>query len=373
MNLYRGFLVVALCTFGMFLLQSQSVYQFPNPDFEQWNRVSGDGGDVPTYWHTFSVMQCDLPWYAAIGCPVAKNNHSNRIAGYSGYGLQLYVKKIAGVLANGAMTTGRTRVKDMDPGNRENYNYDPEGYRWTFHGRPDSISFYAKSGGGMKGNAYFKVFLHDGNTFYDRANDDLTGTYYGCMILSFHPFSYWHRFVKAVSYNSSQTPQLLLGSFSTNRRAGEGSAEDKLNIDRLRCIYSKKLSDLRFDGARQDSLLAVLNAAEFLTHDGLTEGGSNSGTVMLSYPIAASRIANGAFPKVQASAESQGVLSCTVTQASLAAPYATIEVVHNDYSSFLYTIQFVNSGQEQQVYNRETSQLTPHSSHFTDNTITRIQ
>lgn len=326
-----------------FLLRGQGVFQFPNPDFEQWSKVTGKGGDTPTSWHTFSVMQCDLPWYAAIGCPVAKNNHSNRVDGVSGYALQLYTKKIAGVLANGAMTTGRTRVKDMNPGNRENYNYDPEGYRWSFNGRPDSISFYAKSSGGMKGNAYFKVFLHDGNTYYDRANDDLTGNAYGKMIIAFHPYSHWHRFVKAVTYSSSQTPQLLLGSFSTNRRAGEGSADDKLDLDKLRCIYSKKLSCLQIDGVQQDSLLALLNAAEYLTHEGLTDDGSNSGAAAVCYPIPAEWMALCKFPQVFAIPESPNVLDCNIRQATPETPFATITVTHNDYSIFYFTIRFVNT------------------------------
>lgn len=337
------FSLLVMMTMGTFLLKGQGVFQFPNPDFEQWSKVTGKGGDIPTLWHTFSVMQCDLPWYAAIGCPVAKNNHSNRVSGVSGYALQLYAKKIAGVLANGAMTTGRTRVKDMDPGNRENYNFDPEGYRWKFNGRPDSISFYAKSDGGMKGNAYFKVFLHDDNTYYDRANDDLTGNAYGKMIISFHPYAAWHRFVKAVTYTSSQTPQLLLGSFSTNRRAGEGSVDDKLDLDKLRCIYSKKLSCLEIDGVQQDSLLALFNAAEYLTHDGLTDNGSNSGAFAVDYPIAAEVYALGVFPQVLASPESPNVLDCTILQATPETPFATITVTHNDHSTFCYTVRFVNA------------------------------
>ena len=345
MKKYKNIVLLVFCISSLFLLRSQSVYQFPNPDFEQWSKVTGKGSDVPAQWHTFSVMQCDLPWYAVIGCPVAKNNHSNRVQGVSGYALQLYAKKMAGVLANGAMTTGRTRVKDMDPGNRENYNYDPEGYRWTFHGRPDTIAFYARSSGGMTGYAYFKVFLHDGNTYYDRANDDLSGTDYGRMIISFHPQSTWHRFAKAVTYLNTRTPQLLLGSFSTNRRAGEGSVDDKLDLDKLRCVYSKKLSVLQIDNVSQDSLLAVCNAAEWLTHDGLTDDGSNSGSVTVNFPVAANLAVAGMFPVVSAQAESPNILSCTVTQATSAAPFATITVTHNDHSVFCYTVRFVRESE----------------------------
>jgi len=322
---------------------AQNNYQFPNPDFENWSKVTGKGGDVPAQWHTFSAMKCDLPWYAAIGCPVAKNNHSNRVQGVSGYAVELFPKMVAGTLANGAMTTGQTRVKDMNPGGRENYNFDPEGYRWHFNGRPDSIAFYAKSNGGMEGKAFFKVFLHDNNTFIDHANDDLTGNCYGQMIIAFHPVSSWKRFVKAVTYKSDKTPQLLLGSFSTNRLAGKGSASDRLALDKIRCVYDKKLSSLEVNGQAQESLLMAFNAAEALTHDGLTDDGTNSGVCILEFPITQSEQLAGAYPVVTATPYSALVRDCRVEQADRNHPFATITVEHNDGSTFVYTLNFVTS------------------------------
>lgn len=324
------------------VILGQNAYQFPNPDFENWSKVTGKGGDVPADWHTFSVMKCDLPWYAAIGCPVAKNNHSNRVQGVSGYAVELFPKTIAGVLANGALTTGQTRVKEMDPGHRDNYNFDPEGYRWKFNGRPDSIAFYAKSNGGMEGKAFFKVFLHDGNTFIDRSTDEVDGTTYGTMIIAFHPISSWKRFSKVVTYKSSKTPQLLLGSFSTNRKAGEGSAKDRLVLDKLRCVYDKQLSLLEIDGVSQEEMLRLFNDAELATHDGLTNDGSNSGVCALSYPLGVTEWACGIFPVVNAAAKSKLVLDCAVQQATRENPVATITVTHNDGSTFVYSIQYVS-------------------------------
>lgn len=320
----------------------QNAYQFPNPDFENWSKVTGKGGDVPADWHTFSVMKCDLPWYAAIGCPVAKNNHSNRVQGVSGYAVELFPKTIAGVLANGALTTGQTRVKEMDPGHRDNYNFDPEGYRWKFNGRPDSIAFYAKSNGGMEGKAFFKVFLHDDKTFIDRSTDEVEGTAYGTMIIAFHPVSTWKRFSKVVTYKSTKTPQLLLGSFSTNRKAGEGSAKDRLALDKLRCIYDKQLSLLEIDGVSQEEMLRLFDDAELATHDGLTNDGSNSGVCALDYPLGVTEWAYGIFPVVNAAAKSKLVLDCAVQQATRENPVATIVVTHNDGSTFVYSIQYVS-------------------------------
>ncbi len=340
----------ALCLlFAAATAQAQGVYQFPNADFENWDDVTNSKA-VPTDWHTFNTMQCDLSGIAALGCGTAKTNHSNRITrSGGGYALQMYAKSVLNVIANGAMTTGRTRVRSTDAANSENYNYDPDGYRWTFHGRPDSISFYARSSGGISGNALFKVFIHDGNTFYDRANSTYTGsgTEYGRMIMAFHPTSSWGRFVQAVSWsNSSVTPSLILGSFSTNEEAGAGTSDDMLDVDALRCIYDKGLASLTIGGVSQSAMLATFNNAEFATHAGLTGSGTNSGTASANYTSLVCYSSDSDFPQVSATKRSSLATSITVTQATMSNPKATITVTHNDGSTFVYTINFSNAHQQ---------------------------
>ncbi len=321
----------------------QGAYQFPNADFENWVST-GSGNAVPAHWHTFSNMQCDL--MMGIGCGTAMKNHSNRITRKNGgYALQIYAKSVLGIIANGAMTTGRTRVASLNAGSPENYNYDPAGYRWTFHGRPDSIAFLARSSGGISGNALFKVFIHDGHTYYDKANGDLQGTCYGQMIIAFHPTSDWKRFAKKVSWTDAATrPSLILGSFSTNEKAGGGSSGDKLDVDALRCIYDKGLSSLSVDGVSQPDMLAAFNRAEFATHVGLTGNGTNSGFASAVYTLPVGFNASCEFPQVGAIQRSPLATSVMVTQANLANPQATVTVTHNDGSTFTYIVRFTLCG-----------------------------
>ncbi len=336
----KRFTLFALCLLlGAGYASAQGQYQFPNADFENWVST-GSGNAVPAHWHTFGNMQCDL--MMGIGCGTAMKNHSNRIARKNGgYALQIYAKSVLGVIANGAMTTGRTRVASLNAGSPENYNFDPAGYRWTFHGRPDSIAFLARSSGGISGNALFKVFIHDGQTYYDKANGDLQGTCYGQMIIAFHPTSCWKRFAKKVSWtNATVRPSLILGSFSTNEKAGGGSSSDKLDVDALRCIYDKGLSSLYIDGESQPDMLAAFNRAEFATHDGLTGNGTNSGCASAVYTIPVGLNANYEFPQVRATQRSSLAASVTVTQATLDNPQATVTVTHNDGSTFTYIVRF---------------------------------
>ncbi len=336
----KRFTFFTLCLlFAAGYASAQGPYQFPNADFENWVST-GNGNAVPAHWHTFGNMQCDL--MMGIGCGTAKKNHSNRITrANGGYALQIYAKSVLGVIANGAMTTGRTRAASLNLGSPENYNFDPVGYRWPFHGRPDSIAFLARSSGGISGNALFKVFIHDDQTFYDKANGDLQGNCYGQMIIAFHPTAHWKRFAKKVSWtNASTRPSLILGSFSTNEKAGSGSSSDKLDLDAIRCIYDKGLSSLYIDGESQPEMLEAFNRAEYATHDGLTDNGTNSGTASALYALPVGGSATPDFPLVRATQRSPLATSVTVTQATLANPQATITVTHNDGSTFTYIVRF---------------------------------
>ena len=233
-------------------------YQFPNPDFQYW-----DDDGLPKFWYSFSDIQCDL-W---VGCNSARENHHNKLSGTnaqsgSGYSIDIYVKSVLFVKANGAISTGRTRVASTTATDGSNYNYDPSGYRWTFNGRPDSISFYAKkiSGYSHGGNAYFKVFIHDGNTFKDKADGTLEGTSYGSMLYPFNPTPDWNRFVKKVTYtNTTAIPQLILASFSTGETANVANSQnDHLGLDKLRCIYDKGLDSLKINGVDQTAIKNTL-------------------------------------------------------------------------------------------------------------------
>jgi len=334
------FIISSMLAIGPALGQND-VYQFPNPDFESWTN-SSESSAVPAQWHTFNTLQCDLSGLAALGCGTAQTNHSNRVAGYdgSGYAYQIYATSVLGVIANGSFTTGRIRVRYTEAGNGENYNYDPDGYRWTFNGRPDSISFYAKKTT-LAGNALFKVFIHDGNTFYDRANSQLTGTKYGEMVISFAPSTSWGRFVKEVTWtNTTALPQLIIASFSTNVAAGAGAASDKMELDHLRCIYDKQLASLSINGQAQSDMLAEFNGKEYLTHDGLTLPGTNSGTWTINYDevVCSEQLEN----IVTATAKSSLISNFSIAQPSVSNPNAVITVTHTDNSTFVYTIHFTN-------------------------------
>ena len=153
-------LTATLCTFA------QGEYQFPNADLENWRTGSYtvpkllfgsdtytlqqnnyQGHAVPTNWHSFDDAS------TATGFGSAKKNHSNRITGYvnSGYAMEIYASSILGFIANGTFSTGQTVVGSSSSDTEDNYVISKSGFRWSFTGVPDSLSFSPSGTAGRTG------------------------------------------------------------------------------------------------------------------------------------------------------------------------------------------------------------------------------
>lgn len=108
-------------TFGAIF--GQGNYQFPNSDFESW-----DSDGLPTSWYSFSDVLCQIDgWLAGTACAAAIENHHTKLdgTGYTGHGISINVKYmnyvIMRVYANGAISTGRTRVASTNATEGVNY------------------------------------------------------------------------------------------------------------------------------------------------------------------------------------------------------------------------------------------------------------
>ena len=357
--------VLLLLITNSLMAQNQTNTQFPNPGFEVWSDHSGD--NVPVHWHTFDEISCGL----LIGCGTARTNHHNQKSGsgnvHSGtYAIELYCKSVLGKKANGALSTGRTRVGDTEAGSASNYNYATtesgyvNGYKfyWDFVGCPDSVSFYYKTNYSSSDRPYLKVFTVTDLPFYDKANGVLSPTNYivgSADMTTLQQSSSWARAKYKVTYTHSYNtdnnystitrPNYMLASFSTSTVAGSGAANDKLTLDDLFCIYDKGLATLTIDGTANNDAKNYFNGQEFLTHEPTrtydasgNPSFNNSGSATWNYPDCVSA---SSIPQIAATPNSKLITEFQVTQASASNGYkATIYVKHNDNSTFYYYIQF---------------------------------
>ena len=183
---------------------TQTNTQFPNPGFEKWSNhsctvIAGSTSEVPDNWHTFDEIKYDVTGLASLGEGTAKTTchyklSGNNAHGGSGNSLQIASHNvdliITTVLANGTITSGRTRVGSTSVSNYQNYNFsqltlDPneswpsygnQRWYWDFIGCPDSMSFYYMTNWtSTSQKPLIKVYLHRG-TWYDHASNVVNST-----------------------------------------------------------------------------------------------------------------------------------------------------------------------------------------------------
>ncbi len=265
MRSLKAFLTV---TIALFFSQLNAQTQIPNSNFEQWTTTE-NGNAIPKNWHSYGDGDCQLKGIYAWGCGSILKNHSNRVAGHSGYGCEIYAVTIAGNLVNGVITTGQMQFASPDNKSADNNTYTDKDNKLghkaavAFTGRPDSVYFWCKFD--MKnssGVAVAKFHLHGNVSYKDISSHTSATAQKGKIGNAFCEFKdpndkKWHRYKFKFTYydeqnnvvsTSSRTPSYILACFSTNKYTKGGSNGDKLVIDDIVMVYNKRLSYLNIDG-----------------------------------------------------------------------------------------------------------------------------
>lgn len=247
--------VSLLCLLSLFSDKgiAQTIYQLPNPGFEQWD---GNSTSEPTNWNTFSSSDGS---YASLA---SSNHHYRRNGGRPGsdgtYYLTLYTKSIIGVKANGNMTTGRVHAGAMSASSSDNYNYTQRSNSnhcqpWT--STPDSlyvwVSFYASSSNSV---ASVEAILH-GNRDFKAPNDCSNTSYYTAKAkantnrtTSSSSQMQWQLLRVPFVYDGTADPAYMLINITTNNTPGGGDANDSISIDDILFVYSAWLTGIEVNG-----------------------------------------------------------------------------------------------------------------------------
>ncbi|MDL2308599.1 T9SS type A sorting domain-containing protein [Bacteroidales bacterium OttesenSCG-928-C03] len=255
-------LLIALVVLSNTLSSQNEIYQLPNGGFELWDSNESNAADnEPTYWNGFKNADCTL----SIGCSSAKKtSHSKdttvREGATGSYCLRLFSRTVVIAVANGTMTTGRLKVGSMTATDTEkNYTFtDPNqtDYRQYFHGRPDSLVFWAKLNIRPKhsakddSTARFSAVLHT-DAQYNDPPSGATGRV-GYAALDFGKTTndnLWHRYSIPFIYDNPTTvPSYILITLSTNTKPSGGTAGDEVFFDDIEMIYLPRLAAIQVDG-----------------------------------------------------------------------------------------------------------------------------
>lgn len=328
--------------FFLALIASSALFaqtQMANSDFEQWSST-GTGDAIPKYWHSYGDADCRLTGVYAWGCSMMKKNHSNRVAGHSGYGCEIYSKSLAGNLVNGVITTGQMRTASVDDKSSENYTYTDKnnscGHNaaMAFTGCPDSVYFWCKFDMKKASNvAVAKFHLHENIAYRDVSSHKSSTAQKGKVGNAFCEFTdpndhKWHRYKFKFTYydeqnnvvkKSTRKPSYVLAAFSTNKITKGGSAGDKLVIDDIVMVYNKRLSYIEVDGNPLPGFHPDVHEYEYACLN-----------------------TDGQLPIFTAATQSPNA-TVTVEQASAENGYTARFVVHHDDGEKTYSVRLANA------------------------------
>ena len=166
------FFTAIIAIFALAIPQNtySQVYQFENPGFEQWD---GGNNDEPTGWNSYPSANCTM-W---VGCSTAKgkrHERSNNVRpGSTGnYSCRIYsTSPFAGIVANGALTSGQMQLVSLDANNSANGNRtikDNNEFNHRLNAKPDSIVFWAKVHNASNASqACCHLYIHDNYNLQD--------------------------------------------------------------------------------------------------------------------------------------------------------------------------------------------------------------
>ncbi len=243
-------------------LFSQS-FQILNGGFENWDGSSAD--DEPSYWNAFPSAQCDLTGFAALGCSSATaTRHAKssdvRPGSTGAYSCKIFATEISilgsTIVANGNLTTGQIRIGSTTPTNPENYNITRAGnsaFSQALNAKPDSLVFWAKfECPSASQKARVSAVIHDNYSYRDPNGSDANAPAHRVAVAERNfkrGNQTWQRYSIPFNYSfPADNPHYILLSFTTNKNAGEGSADDALYIDDVELVYNTFLENLLVDG-----------------------------------------------------------------------------------------------------------------------------
>lgn len=366
----KFYLFTLLLMFVSVMHGQHNYFQLPNNNYDYWGGLSTEM-PTPTFWYSFSNTACVMSSNTCdmIVAAGGFENHHARVNGYNGTGkaIQLYAVEKVGRTVNGILTTGKSVIASENLSDPSNYVYTQRSgaCKWAFTGRPDSISLWARFS--FLQNEYpkamMRVHIHGdvdyrdvaahtastaqtgkiANAYCEMTNPATTpvnGVYKSQWTRFAFKFRYWkpnNQPISTPTLSNTQQPHYILASLSTNRRGNVG-LNDSVAFDAIYCIYDKSLSSLKINGVENTQIKNFFNEHEYITH----EKTINSGAITYNYSDQICYHSESEIPTISATAKSSLILNISVTQATVSNPRATITVMHNDSSTYVYTIHFSN-------------------------------
>ena len=172
-------------------------------------------------------------------------------------------ESVLGVVANGALTSGQMQLVSLNTSSASNGNRTIQSnndFNHRLNAKPDSIVFWAKVVNASDGSqACCHLYIHDNFNLQDPLGGNEDSNFKSHIIGMVPSYNFtnngstWQRHSTPIRYDgdtcrSTNDPEYILITFSTNYLAMQGANNDKLYIDDIELIYNANLSSITVNG-----------------------------------------------------------------------------------------------------------------------------
>ncbi len=245
----RSILMAAACLLFISHYSAAQTPQVNNSGFENWDNL-GAATEEPTDWNSFMSASGSYTSYAA---QQIKRSTQKRPGTSGTYSAIIWSRDAGlGIIANGNMTTGQVNMGGMLPSSTSNYNSTittNAAFYETLGASPDSLIVWVRFHPVTSTNqGRVHAILHGNYNVHDPidAANSLPHVKAEATLNFASTGTTWVRKSIPFVYNTStNTPDYILISFSTNPTAGGGSAGttcDSLYVDDLSLFYNPVLT-----------------------------------------------------------------------------------------------------------------------------------
>lgn len=249
----RGGVLISALLFSFLNSNAQSFdnQQFDNYGFEQWVN-EGQSTVEPARWHSF--MSASGGFSGFMSQQIEPSSHV-RPGSDGSRSARIFSKSILGITANGNLTTGRINAGTVDPSGAENYNYTQRNsdFCMPMSVIPDSLTVWVCFRASGEGSQASVMSTIHGDADFQQLGDG--GFYPADMLCATANMEYsrtcaageelvWRRLsIPFTAYPDICTDyRYILTTFTTNKNAGGGSANDEVFIDDIYMIYNPSIS-----------------------------------------------------------------------------------------------------------------------------------
>lgn len=233
--------------------------QILNSDFEDWSGSEFDY--VPVGWHSFESASGSYAGTVKNNKHTSKNTDDLHDGTTGKASLKLVPVSMFGIMANGTISTGRMNAGAMFATNKKNHAQMDISVTETSNGtpfyaklnqRPTALSVWVKFSQGTAQsdhpNATVSAAITNGKYYQEPTADEDSSMVIGYAINNkiaareewqhlYVPFSY-----NSKNFNTTDEPQAIMVTLSTNADPGQGSKGDVLLVDDMELIYTQKLT-----------------------------------------------------------------------------------------------------------------------------------